>query len=58
MAYLTYADGNFIWTGNLDSFIDFHNKFNNYQLSAQPSLEWSYINITFLDAMISIKTVA
>lgn len=57
MAYLTYKDENFIWTGNLDSFIAFYHKFNNYQLSAKPSLECSYTNITSLDAIIRIKTV-
>lgn len=57
MAYLTYTGENFTWTGNLDFFIDSHHKFNNYQLSAKPSWESSYINIAFLDAIISIKTV-
>lgn len=48
MAYLTYTGAKVILTGNLDSFIGFHHKFNNYQLSAKPSLGCFCINIIFL----------
>ncbi|XP_059589400.1 uncharacterized protein LOC109283074 isoform X2 [Alligator mississippiensis] len=55
LLYLRYIDDIFIiWTENLQSLIEFHQKFNNHHPSIQLSLEYSSTNISFLDTMISI----
>ncbi|XP_059588797.1 uncharacterized protein LOC109283246 isoform X1 [Alligator mississippiensis] len=56
LLYLRYIDDIFIiWTENLQSLIEFHQKFNSHHPSIRLSLEYSSTNISFLDTMISIQ---
>ncbi|XP_059584800.1 uncharacterized protein LOC106739550 [Alligator mississippiensis] len=55
LLYLRYIDDFvIIWTENLQSLTEFHQKFNNHHPSIQLSLEYSSTNISFL-VMISIQ---
>ncbi|XP_059571208.1 uncharacterized protein LOC132244181 [Alligator mississippiensis] len=56
LLYLRYINDIFIiWTENLQSLIEFHQKFSNPHLSIRLSLEYSSTSISFLDTMISIQ---